>query len=88
MIPVKATCEINNGYQKFPPGQVAFVSGDQARRIVARGGNVVDQAGSPLPLVEQVRMLRMTEEHLAWCRDVERQSELMTAIEEVNNATA
>lgn len=88
MVPVKSTCEINNGYQVFAPGAVAYVSGDQARRIVARGGNVVDQFGEPLPLAEQVRMLRMTADHLAACRDAGRQSELMMAIQEVTNGAA
>ncbi len=64
MIRVKADFTIYNGYESTAAGDTAHVSGEQARKVVIKGGNVVDKAGKPLPLIDQVRLLRFDVDHL------------------------
>lgn len=82
MIRVTAPYSGFNGYQSFEAGDSPAVSPEQARKMVAAGGEVVNVQGEPVGLAESVRIVRLTLGDLPApeLRD-ERQQELASLIE-------
>ncbi len=85
MLRVKAPFSIFNGYETFQAGDIATVSGDQAKRIVLTGGHLVDAEDSPLPIEDAVRTLRISQDDLAMAEDGALRAQVQAAIDTVNN---
>jgi len=81
MLQVKSQDSIFNGDETFPAGKIATVSGDQAKRVVLRGGDLVDGEGNAVPLADAVNILRISTDDLSTIADAKLRDALSAAIQ-------